>query len=95
MMISPEMYIMEHQNDTFSQLLQERDELVEEIRRLEKFVFDDNHENQEEILCPSPEVEYQVNLEYLAELCIFISNKYNREIVWGGDDWGEEEKLDE
>lgn len=94
MMISPEMYIMEHQNDTFSQLLQERDELIEEIRRLEKMVFGEDYESEEWLTHPSPEVKYQMNLQYLAELCKFISKKYNREIVWGGDD-GEEDNLDE
>ena len=39
MMISPGMYISEHENDSFSQLIKERDSLLREIRRLEKIVF--------------------------------------------------------
>lgn len=36
MMISPLSYIAEHENDTFEQLLQERDCLIAEIHELEK-----------------------------------------------------------
>ncbi|MBS4912598.1 MAG: hypothetical protein KHZ77_00330 [Veillonella sp.] len=46
---------------------------------------------------PGPEVEYQCKLMYLAALCDFIREKYNREVIWGGsrdydeeDDEGEE-----
>ena len=32
---------------------------------------------------PSPEVVYQMELEYLAALCSMMHEKYNREYVWG------------
>lgn len=41
----------------------------------------------EEWLCkPSPDVMYQMNLDYLSALCKFMSEKYNKEIVWGEED---------
>lgn len=64
----------------------------EEKERLEK-----EWEEGEIIKDPGPEVEYQCNLMYLAALCEFIREKYNREVIWGGsrddeeeDDGGEE-----
>ncbi len=39
MMISPLSYIAEYENDTFEQLLQERDCLIAEIHELEKKLF--------------------------------------------------------
>ena len=85
MMISPEYYISEHTNDTFEQLIEERDQSVNEIHRLEKMLFSDES-TSEELLChPSPDVRYQMKLQYLAALCTFICNKYNQEIVWGED----------
>lgn len=32
-------------------------------------------------ICPAPEVQYQCMLLYLAELCAFMSHKYNLEYV--------------
>ena len=32
---------------------------------------------------PSPDVRYQMHLEYLAELCRIMQEKYNEEYVWG------------
>lgn len=79
MMISPYSYIFEHENDTFEQLIQERDQLIDEVRRLEKMVFSEDRSDEEWGLCPRPDVQYQVNLEYLSELCSFISRKYYNE----------------
>ena len=83
MMISPEIYIELHKRDSFPQLLQEKNNLIDEIQKLEAILFGDNSESEEWFCHPRPEVRYQLNLEYLAELCKFISRKYNREIVWG------------
>ncbi len=81
MMISPEMYLSEHENDSFPQLIQERNSLLREIRRLEKYVFCEDRTSEEWCFKPGPDVCYQMNLEYLSALCLFISRKYNREIV--------------
>ena len=82
MMISPLSYIAEYENDTFEQLLQERDCLIAEIHELEKIVYSEARSDEAWSICPQPDVRYQMNLDYLSELCAFISKKYNREIVW-------------
>lgn len=83
MMISPQGYIEEHEKDTFEDLIKEREELIESIKYLEKLAFSDDRTSEEWMLHPGPDVRYQEKLNYLAELCNFMSEKYNREIVWG------------
>ncbi len=85
-MISPEVFIDEHKNDTFEQLITEKDSLVIEIKKLEKIVFDPEKKSEEWNVCPGPDVRFQMNLEYLAELCSFLKEKFNKEIVWGEDE---------
>ena len=64
MMISPQGYIEEHKNDTF-------EELIDAIKHLEKLVFSDDRMSEEWMIHLGPDVQYQMNLEYLAELCNF------------------------
>ena len=40
MMISPKMYAEEHRNDSFEELIEMRNDLVDELKTLEKIVFD-------------------------------------------------------
>jgi hypothetical protein len=82
MMISPETYIMDHENDSFEELIKERDYLAKEIKKLEKIVYSDEKKDSSWLVKPGPDVRYQMYLEYLAKLCKFISTKYNEEIVW-------------
>ncbi len=94
MMIGPKAYIMMHEKDSFPQLIKERNKLVAELKRLEKLVFDDKERLDDAWLFkPGPDVHYQMTLEYLAELCLFIEEKYNKEIVHGMD--FELERFDE
>lgn len=86
MMISPQGYVMQFENDTFEKLIKERDSLVKEIKSLEEIVFDENKTSEAWLVRPGPDVRYQMCLDYLAELCRFISEKYNTEIVWGNED---------
>ncbi len=83
MMISPDMFIESCEEMTFQQLIVERKRLCRDIAGLEKIVYD--KENPKEAYCvhPSPDVQYQMELEYLAELCKFLKGKYCKEIVWG------------
>jgi len=83
MMISPRSYVDSHKNDTFEELIKERDSLFEEIKQLETLVFSADREGEEWRYHPGPDVKYQVYLEYLSALCDFIKEKYNTEIVWG------------
>lgn len=89
MMISPQGYIMQHENDSFEELIKERDSLVKEIKKLEKIVFSDDRANEAWMICPGPDVQYQCCLEYLAELCKFMQGKYNKDIVWVDDEFEE------
>ena len=94
MMISPETYVLLHENESFDQLIKERESLIQEIADLEKIVFDDNKLSDAWQIKPGPDVQYQLTLEYLAELCKFMSQKYNREVVWGEDEDEDEEIPD-
>ena len=86
MMISSGMYIGMHKDDTFEQLIAEKDLLVSEIKELENIVFDSEKKSEEWNVRPGPDVRYQIYLEYLAELCNFLKEKYSNEIVWNMDD---------
>lgn len=81
MMISPDYYVEQHKNDNFRALIKERDELICEIKALEKIVFSPKKTAPDWKFMPGPDVKYQVYLEYLSHLCMFIKEKYNREIV--------------
>ena len=82
-MISPGVYVKRHREESFEQLIKTRDDLIDEIRGLEAIVFDKDNSDEAWNVCPSPSVRYQCNLEYLAALCNFMSEKYNDEYVWG------------
>ena len=38
--------------------------------------------NGEDMIDPKPDVIYQMNMEYLAELLLIMCKKYNEEYVW-------------
>lgn len=83
MMISPDAYITMHKEDSFEELIKERKRLQREITSLEKTLFGENQYDIEGWnIAPSPDVRYQMDLEYLASLCRFLSEKYNKKIVW-------------
>ena len=79
MMISPEMFIEMYKDKKYKELLPIRDELIQDIRDFEEEAYDP----KEALIDPSPDVVYQMNLEYLGKLCELISKKYNKEYVWG------------
>ena len=85
MIFSTESYVMMHEKDSFEELIKERKSLQREIAHLEKIVFDEKRESEEWLCKPSPDVEYQVNLDCLSALCKFMSEKYNK-LVWGEED---------
>lgn len=78
MMPSPKNYSDEIAEESFESLIKERDLLIREIRRFEK--------NREKIMadgvqiCPSPELVYRMNLEYLGMCCMALAAKYNERI---------------
>lgn len=82
MMISPEGFISQHRKKSYEELLALRDDLFADIQRFEhKEISED-----EWMIHPSPEVIYQCNLQYLARLCDFIAERYNKESVWCEDE---------
>lgn len=78
-MIRPGTFIeFECKGKSYKELLKIRDELVEEI-----YAFENGNISPEaKMISPSPEVIYQMNLEYLGELCKLISDTCNSEVVW-------------
>ena len=82
MMISPDMFVELHKDKKYKELLPVRDELINSIREFETKTYDPEMDT----ICPSPEVIYQCNLEYLGKLCDLIAEKYNKEYVWGEEE---------
>ena len=78
MMISPYLYREEQENKSYKELLKEREGLLKEIIEFEGNL-DKSAGDDLEITCPSPEVIYQCNLQYLSELCDLIAEKYNHD----------------
>ena len=82
MMISPMGYIAGLSDSTYKELMKERDVLIKNIRKLEKEIFE-KPPTDEVYYAPSKEVQYQVCMEYLSELCIYMEAEYKRIYVWG------------
>ena len=79
MMMSPEMFADEYRNDSIEEIIEIRNDLINDVKDLEKIVFDKERNTESWELCPDPDVQYQVNLEYLSQICILLSEKYNEE----------------
>ena len=84
MMISPEAYAEKLKTDSLQNLIKEREELLDFILSFETNCID--FQKRELIFSgdgwnihPSPDVLYQVYLEYLAKVSVAISNKFNQE----------------
>ncbi len=74
MMMSPERFIEEHKNKSYTELLSVRDRLFEEIRAFENHTYNPKMD----MFDPSPEVVYLWDLEYMGILCELIAEKFNR-----------------
>ena len=72
-MISPEAFIkIECKGKTYKELLMIREELLESIYGFEKGRISE----EARMISPSPEVIYQMDLEYLGLLCKLIAETY-------------------
>ena len=80
MMNSPQGYVEYCKQYSYEELIQEREELLDAIRDLEKKLFSGDKKD-DYIVSPSPEVRYQVKLEYLAALSEYMQQRYNEEYV--------------
>lgn len=75
MMISPEGFVEMQKSKSYEELLEIRDELLDEI------VYFEEHPDQPVLMMPSPDVIYKMNLRYLGKLCELIAEKYDQEFV--------------
>ena len=82
MMLSPNTYAEEHENDSFEELIEERSRLIEEMNELEKIAYDVERKDPAWGMHPGPDVQYQMTLEYLSQICDLLKEKYRRVIVW-------------
>ena len=57
---------------SYEELLEERDELLDFIKAFEEGELD----KEDYLICPSPAVRYQMDLEYLGQLAPVIAEKY-------------------
>ena len=83
MMISPDIYGKQFEDVPYPDLIRERDRLITEIRRFEVREMAGDRSDPAWGTCPSPEVRYQMHMEYLAGLCRLMQERYNREYVRG------------
>lgn len=83
MMISPGGYIEDFKDADYNTLIKERDELIAYIVEYEKKEKAGDRSGDEWMINSSPDVCYQVHLEYLAEMCKLMHQKYNEDYVWG------------
>ena len=80
MMIDPKTYVEELKDTDFKTLIEERNQLMEAIEEFEEMVMSGERTGEGWTIMPSPDVIYQMNLQYLAELCILMCEKYNNDL---------------
>lgn len=83
MMISPSTYIDEFKDSDYEALIEERDSLIAAIIEFEANERAGDRTGPEWMMAPNAEVVYQMNLEYLSEICKLMHERYNEEYVWG------------
>ena len=76
-MISPEVFVEQHKNKPYSELVKIRNKILREIYDFENHSYD----LEQTLVQPSPEVMYRYNLKYLGKICEVISEKYGKEIM--------------
>ena len=79
MMISPDYYIEQLKDRPYSELIEERDQLILSIREFEEAEKAGDRSGDDWMIMPSPGTRYQMNLEYLSRLCAYMSEKCREE----------------
>lgn len=74
MLSSPDLFIEEHQNDSYEELVKLKNELISEIDEFER---SDNN-SDDVIIPPSPETYYQWNLSVLEKIIPLLQEAYRR-----------------
>ena len=76
MMVSPGYMKSEYKKMTYEELIKERDNLISFIKDFENGkISEENY-----MICPGPDVVYQMNHEYLAELTPLIAERYREKM---------------
>ena len=84
MMMAPKAYIDRLKEADYLTLINERNELIQSIRRFERDERRGDRSGEEWKLLPNPETAYQMNLEYLAVLCRMMQDRYSEVYVREG-----------
>ena len=79
-LISPNGFAKEHQDDSYEELIELRGVLIEQILHYE--TEECNHKDEWKGF-PTPDVKYLMNLQYLAHISILIAKKYNSDFILG------------
>lgn len=71
-MVSPDYFVEQYKDRSYEELLPVRDELIDEIRELEK---------RNDVWGYPNNTKYQEDLEYLGKLCELVAEKFN-DMLW-------------
>ena len=76
MKIPPESYIEQMKEKPYSELIRQRDMMVQFMHDFEKKEMAGDRSGSEWDDCPKPDTRYQVSFYYLAKLCRIMPDKY-------------------
>ncbi len=78
MMIGPGAYAYINRDKTYDELIDECDRLVSYMKKYERYLADKNDKDDSLnwYMNPDPSVVYQMDFEYLEELCRIMMRKY-------------------
>ena len=83
MMASPDEFALDLEGKSYQELRKGREELVKAVESFERERLEHAEEGcalpGEMHIDPGPDVQYQMNLEYLAQVCEMLSEQFNRE----------------
>ena len=79
MMFSLETFVELHKDETYAELIETRNELIADIRQFELDLEKEENGELRVIICPSPDVVYQMHLEYLSQICLLIVQRFQEE----------------
>lgn len=83
MMEDPGFYLAGFEKASYNEMIAERNRLMLYLLKFEKAEKEGDRSSGEWVICPSPDVRYQIYMEYLSGLLLMMRNKYNEEYVWG------------
>lgn len=81
MMIDTQQYVDNVKGYPYEKLIKERNRLVKSLKDFEKGWFAGDKSGDEWYYCPSPDVVYQCELEYLSALCDFMNERFNNDYI--------------